>query len=46
MHLSKTETSLGSYGRTLFVDSAFRSQSYQIMDYSWTDGYIETSARN
>ena len=45
MHLSKTETSLGSYGRTLFVGSAFRNQSCQITDHNLTAGYTETSAR-
>ena len=35
MHLSKTETSLDSYGRILFVGSAFRNQSYQTMDHKF-----------
>ena len=42
----RIEMSPGSSGKTLFVGSAFRDQSYQIMGCSLTAEFIETFAKN
>ena len=42
----RIEMSLGSSGKTLFVGSASRDQSYQIMGRSLTASFIETFAKN
>ena len=42
----RIEMSPGSSGKILFIGSASRDQSYQIMDRSLTAGFIETFAKN
>ena len=46
LHQSKTEMLLGSFEKTLSVDSTSRDQSYPIMGRSLTAGSIETFAKN
>ena len=42
----RIEMSPGSSGKVLFVGSASRDQSYQIMGCSLTVGFIKTFAKN
>ena len=42
----RIETSPGSSGKTLFVGSASRDQSYQIIGHNLTVGFIKTFAKN
>ena len=42
----RIEMSPGSSGKTLFVGSASRDQSYKIMGCNLTTGFIETFSKN